>query len=45
MSCAKMTVLTEIQFGMLIWVGPGDMYYMGLKMPAPEGALLGSLAD
>jgi len=21
---------TEMQFGMLCWVGPGNMYYMGM---------------
>jgi len=30
MSCVKMAELTEMQFGMLSLVGPGNMYSMGM---------------
>jgi len=40
MSCAKTTEPIEMQFGMLSWVGPGNLYYMGCGCPR-EGTLWG----
>jgi len=34
-----MAELIKMQFGMLSWVGPGNMYYIGVKMPPRKGAL------
>jgi len=31
---------TEMQVGMLSWVGPGNMHYMEMQMPPHEQALL-----
>jgi len=45
MSCANMAELNKMQFGMLSWVGPGNMYYTGMQMLPWEGALLAWMAD
>jgi len=42
-SCAKTAELIEMQFGMLSWMGPGNIYYMGMLMAPREGTLLGCL--
>jgi len=42
MSCAKMSELITMQFGVLSQVCPRNMYYMGVWR---EWALLGWLAD
>jgi len=44
-SCAKTAEPIELQFGMLRWVGPQNVYYIGMYMPAQEGALLGCVAN
>jgi len=45
MSCVKTFEPVEMQFGMLSRVGQENMYYMGHRSPAQEGALLGCLYD
>jgi len=35
----------QMQFGMLNWVGPGNMHYMGCRCPHGKGHFLGCLAD
>ena len=44
MCCAKMAKPIETQFGILSQVGPGNTYYMKMKMPPWEGTF-GCLTD
>jgi len=41
MSCAKMAEPIDMQSGMLIWVDPGNMYYMGMQMAHGKGHFWG----
>jgi len=34
---AKMAEPVEMQFGMLSWMGSGNMHYMGCRCPAGSG--------
>jgi len=45
MNCAKMAELTEMQFGMLSRLGPGNVYYMGIWMPHRKKHFWVCLAD
>jgi len=36
-----MAELIELQFGMLSWVGPGNIYYMGFRCPTWRGTFFG----
>ena len=45
-NCAKSAEVIEMQFGMLSWVDPGNMYYMGhvlhgdVDVPVGRGTLV-----
>jgi len=41
MRCAQTGEPNEMQFVMLSWVGPGNMYYTRIQMPLQEWALFG----
>jgi len=40
-----MTEPIDMQFGMLRWVGPGNMYHMRCRCPHGRGTSIGCLAD
>ena len=41
MNCIKTAEPIEMQFGMLSWVSPGNMHYMGMYIPHGNGHFWG----